>query len=207
MPKGMKLLIPVKFFTWYAMFCYWQYLTSVLAKTQFATSDVQSEGFRAAQVLTGQLNGTYNVFTFALAFALVPLARKWGAARVHTGALLLGGIGILSIPHLSVHETILGGIPTIYLYTIGLGVAWASIMAMPYQILAASVPAERTGVYMGIFNMFIVIPMMIQIGTMQWFVFDWLERDSVRVLQLSGTFLILGGLFSLLLSKRITSAS
>ena len=207
MPKGMKLLIPVKFFTWYAMFCYWQYLTSALAKTQFATSDVQSEGFRAAQVLTGQLNGTYNVVTFALAFALVPLARKWGAARVHTGALLLGGIGILCIPHLSVQETILGGIPTIFLYTIGLGVAWASIMAMPYQILAASVPAERTGVYMGIFNMFIVIPMMIQIGTMQWFVFDWLERDSVRVLQLAGCFLILGGLFSLLLSKRITQAS
>jgi maltose/moltooligosaccharide transporter len=207
MPTGMKLLVPVKFFTWYAMFCYWQYLTSAIAKTQFGTSDVQSEGFRAAQVLSGQLNGTYNVVTFALAFALVPLARKWGAARVHTGALLLGGIGVLSIPHLSVDETILGGIPTIYLFTLGLGVAWASIMAMPYQMLAASVPTERTGVYMGIFNMFIVIPMMIQIGTMQWFVFDWLGRDSVRVLQLAGSFLILGGLFSLLLSKRITPAS
>lgn len=202
MPLGMKRLIPVKFFTWYAMFCYWQYVTSALAKSQFQTSDVHSEGFRAAQVLTGQLNGTYNVVTFALAFALVPLARRWGAAWVHALALTLGGVGILLIPYLSASDSALWGLPSIYLYTLGLGIAWASIMAMPYQMLAASVPKERTGVFMGIFNMFIVIPMMIQIGSMQWFVFDWLGGDSRQVLNLAGFFLLLSALFSLRLIPR-----
>ena len=75
-------------------------------------------------------------------------------------------------------------------------------MAMPYQMLASSVPKERTGVFMGIFNMFIVIPMMIQIGTMQWFVFDWLGEDSRQVLNLGGIFLLLGALFSLRLIPR-----
>jgi len=203
MPDGMRKLIPVKFFTWYAMFCYWQYITSALAKTQFGTSEVQSEGFRAAQVLTGQLNGSYNIVTFVLAFALVPLARRWGAARVHALALFVGGIAVLCIPHLRLDAFLFFGIPTIFLYPLGLGIAWASIMAMPYQILASSVPSERTGVFMGIFNMFIVIPMMIQIASVQGFVFDLLGRNSVNIIYLAGICLVLAAGFSLrLLPKK-----
>ena len=211
MPLTMKQLIPVKFFTWYAMFCYWQYLTSALSLSLFDTLDQSTEGFKQAQVLTGQVNGTYNIVCFALAFALVPLARKIGAKGVHIASLLLGGIGFLAIPYLNITD-ILVSIPnpfgtdaipisTLYLYTIGLGIAWASMLAMPYQLLAGSIPKEKTGVYMGIFNMFIVIPMIIQIFTMQYFVYDWLGSNPINVIRLAGVFLILGGAFTFLIKE------
>lgn len=207
MPLTMKQLIPVKFFTWYAMFCYWQYLTSALSLSLFGTLDQATDGFKQAQVLTGQVNGTYNIVCFMLAFALVPLARKIGAKGVHFVSLLLGGAGLLLIPHLSVTTIMFTipnpfgdggvGISTLYLFTIGLGIAWASMLAMPYQLLAGSIPKEKTGVYMGIFNLFIVIPMIIQIFTMQYFVYDLLGSNPVNVIRLAGVCLILGGLLTL----------
>jgi len=129
MPLTMKQLIPVKFFTWFAMFCYWQYLTSALALSQFGTLDETTEGFKQAQVITGQANGTYNIVCFMLAFALVPLARKIGAKGVHFVSLLLGGIGLIAIPYLSVTDIMFSlpnpfgngsiAIPTLYLFTLG----------------------------------------------------------------------------------------
>ncbi len=206
MPLTMKQLIPVKFFTWYGMFCYWQYLTSALSLSLYGTLDENTTGFKEAQVLTGQVNGTYNIVCFTVAFALVPLAIKIGAKGVHIFCLILGGLGLLMIPMLSNTDLLFSfanpfsdgiiSVSTIYLFTIGLGIAWASMLAMPYQLLAGSVPKEKTGVFMGIFNLFIVIPMIIQIFTMQYFVYDWLGNNPVNVVRLAGVFLILGGLFT-----------
>ncbi len=205
MPTTMKQLIPVKFFTWYAMFCYWQYLTSALSLSLFDTLDQETAGFKQAQVLTGQMNGTYNIFCFLLAFALVPLAIKIGAKGVHFFSLIFGGLSLLAIPYLNVTDVLftIGGIQitSIYLYTVGLGVAWASILAMPYQLLAGSIPRDKTGVYMGIFNLFIVIPMIIQIFSMQYFVYDLLGSNPVNVIRLAGVFLILGGVFTLFVKE------
>lgn len=209
MPLTMKQLIPVKFFTWYAMFCYWQYITGALSISVFNTSDANTSGYAEAQLLTGNLNGTYNIICFIVAFALLPLAYKIGAKGVHFIALSLGGIGLLSIPFLSNETTLFmmwnpfGNpikISTIYLFSFGLGIAWASMLAMPYQLLAGSIPKGKIGVYMGIFNMFIVIPMIIQIVTMQYFVFDLLGKNPINVIRLAGIFLILGGLFTLFIS-------
>lgn len=210
MPLTMKQLIPVKFFTWYAMFCYWQYLTSALSLSLFDTLDETTTGFKQAQVLTGQMNGTYNIFCFLLAFALVPLAMKIGAKGVHFFSLLLGGLGLLAIPYLNITDVLftlpLGSegiqVTSLYLYTIGLGIAWASMLAMPYQLLAGSIPSDKTGVYMGIFNLFIVIPMIIQIFTMQFFVYDLLGNNPVNVIRLAGFFLILGGLLTLFIKEK-----
>jgi len=205
MPLTMKQLIPVKFFTWYAMFCYWQYITSSLSLSLFHTTDQSSEGFSKAQLLTGSLNGTYNIICFIVAFLLVPLALKIGAKGVHIVALTLGGIGLLAIPLLNntdvlfiMHNPFGNNIPvtTIFLYSFGLGISWASMMAMPYQLLAGSIPKEKTGVYMGIFNMFIVIPMAIQILTMQYFVYDLLGKNPINVIKLAGVFLIIGALLT-----------
>jgi maltose/moltooligosaccharide transporter len=212
MPLAMKQLIPVKFFTWYAMFCYWQYLTSALSLSLFDTLDVESNGFKTSQLLTGQFNGSYNIVCFVVALALVPLAKKIGAKGVHFMSLLLGGIAVFSIPYLS-NSSLLFSIPNpfgensieisqLYLYTIGLGIAWASMLAMPYQLLAGSVPKDKTGVYMGIFNMFIVIPMIIQIISMQTFVYDLLGKNPVNVIKLAGLFLIIGGVFTLFIKER-----
>ena len=211
MPLTMKQLIPVKFFSWYAMFCYWEYITSSLSQSIFDTTDQHSEGFMKAQLLTGNLNGTYNIICFMIAFALVPLARKFGAKGVHFVALLIGGTGLLMMPYLNNSDVLFSlhnpfgssiQVSSIYLFSFGLGISWASMMAMPYQLLAGSIPKEKRGVYMGIFNMFIVIPMAIQIFTMQFFVFDWLGSNPINVIRLAGAFLILGGLCTLFITVK-----
>jgi maltose/moltooligosaccharide transporter len=216
MPLTMKQLIPVKFFTWYAMFCYWQYITSTLSLTIFNTTDQASEGFSKAQLLTGSLNGTYNIVCFMVAFLLVPLALKIGAKGVHFFALLLGGIGLLCIPFLNNIDVLLTmhnpfgenvAVTTIFLYSFGLGISWASMMAMPYQLLAGSIPKDKTGVYMGIFNMFIVIPMAIQVITMQYFVYDLLGKNPVNVIKLAGVFLIIGAVLTLFITVKNRKAT
>ena len=207
MPLQMKQLMPVMFFSWYAMFCYWMFLTSALSLNFFGTLDENSIGFKQAQVITGQVNGTYNIVCFLIAFALVPIAYRIGAKGVHFVSLLIGGIGVFCIPYLSNSDVLFtipnfinGGsleIPTLYLFTIGLGLTWASMMSMPYQLLAGAVPKEKTGVYMGIFNMFIVIPMIIQIFTVEFFVYDFLGSNPINIIKLAGVFLMLGGVFTL----------
>ena len=212
MPKTMKQLIPVMFFPWYAMFCYWQYLTSALSLSLYDTLDQNSEFFGQAQLLTGNLNGTYNIICFSIAFLLIPIARKLGAKQLHFVSLALGGIGLLIMPLLN-DTSILFTLPfgngiavtQIYLFSFGLGITWASMMAMPYQMLAAAIPSDKTGVYMGIFNMFIVIPMIIQIFSMQYFVYDLLDQNPVNVIRLAGSFLIIGGIFSLFVTQPKTT--
>lgn len=209
MPTTMKQLIPVMFFPWYAMFCYWQYLTSALSLSLYDTTDPASTFFNQAQLLTGNLNGTYNIICFSIAFALIPIAQKLGAKRLHFISLAVGGIGLLCMPLLNDTDVIFtlpfgSGIEVtnIYLFSFGLGITWASMMAMPYQMLASSIPKDKTGVYMGIFNMFIVIPMIIQIFSMQYFVYDLLGNNPINVIRLAGVFLIIGGIFSLFVTEK-----
>lgn len=216
MPLTMKQLIPVMFFPWYAMFCYWQYLTSALSLSLYDTLDQSTTYFNQAQLLTGNLNGTYNIICFLIAFAMVPIARKLGAKQLHFFSLAIGGTALLIMPLLNDTSVLFTlpnpfgeslQIPQIYLFSFGLGITWASMMAMPYQMLAASIPADQTGVYMGIFNMFIVIPMIIQIVSMQYFVYDLLGKNPINVIRLAGVFLILGGLFSLRVGQRKSVAT
>ena len=208
MPHPMKQLIPVMFFPWYAMFCYWQYLTSALSLSLYDTLDQSTVYFNQAQLLTGNLNGTYNIICFVIAFALIPIARNLGAKRLHFISLAIGGVALLCMPLLN-DTTVLFTIPIgsgivvsqIYLFSFGLGITWASMMAMPYEMLASSIPKGKTGVYMGIFNMFIVIPMIIQIFTVQYFVYDLLGQNPINIIRLAGAFLIIGGIFSLFVSQ------
>ena len=208
MPKTMRQLIPVMFFSWYAMFCYWQYLTSALSLSLFFTLDECTEFFNQAQLLTGNLNGTYNIICVLIAFPMIPIARKLGAKNLHFLSLLLGGIGLMAMPFLN-DTDILFTIPLgsgiavsqIYLFSFGLGITWASMMAMPYQMLATSIPSDKMGVYMGIFNMFIVIPMIIQIFSMQYFVYDLLGSNPINVIRLAGACLAIAGFFSLFVKE------
>ena len=212
MPLQMKQLIPVMFFPWFAMFCYWQYLTSALSLSLYNTLDQTTSYFNQAQLLTGNLNGTYNIVCFSIAFAMIPIAKKIGAKKLHFISLLIGGIGLICMPLLN-DSDILFVIPfgdgievsQIYLFSFGLGITWASMMAMPYQMLAASIPSGKTGIYMGIFNMFIVIPMIIQIFSVQYFLYDLLGQNPINIIRLAGVFIILGGVFSLFVSTSKTN--
>ena len=159
MPLAMKQLIPVMFFPWYAMFCYWQYLTSALSLSLYGTLDQSTSYFNQAQLLTGNLNGTYNIICFTIAFAMIPIAKRLGAQKLHFISLLIGGIGLLSMPFLNdvdVLFTIPFGsgieVSQIYLFSFGLGITWASMMAMPYQILASSIPNGKTGIYLSLIH-------------------------------------------------------
>jgi maltose/moltooligosaccharide transporter len=183
MPLTMKQLALVKLFTWYGMFCYWQYITLCLARTIFNTADESSQGFSDAQLLTGKVNGTYNIVTFCSAFLLAALARRAGPKIVHMVSLTLAGLGLFILPTIKDPNLLL-------LPMIGLGIGWASMMGTPYVMLAGSIPKERTGVYMGIFNMFIVLPMLLQTLTFSTVYKYALNSDPTNVIRLVGVLLI-----------------
>jgi maltose/moltooligosaccharide transporter len=190
MPATMKQLALVKLFQWYALFCYWQYIALAIADTLFHTADPQSPGFREAGLVVGQVGGFYNFVAFVAAFALVPFTRRLGPKVVHAACLALAGGAMLWLPAI-------GERTMLFVPMIGIGLAWASIMGNPYVMLAGSIPPERTGVYMGIFNMFIVIPMMIQIFTLPLFYESWLGGQPANVIRLAGALLCLGAVATL----------
>ena len=183
MPVTMRQLALVKLFQWYAMFCYWQYIVLSIANTIYGTHDQASVGFRDAGLLNGKVGAFYNFIAFIGAFALILMARRYGAKYSHAVCLSLAGLGMICIP--MIHTPWLLLIPMV-----AIGLAWASIMGNPYIMLAGSIPAERTGVYMGIFNMFIVIPMIIQIFTLPLFYDSWLSGNPENVIRLAGALLV-----------------
>lgn len=185
MPPTMRQLALVKLFQWYAMFCYWQYIMLSLSTTIYGTTDPATTGFRDAGLLNGQIGAFYNFIAFVAAFALVPFTRRFGPKVMHSVCLGLAGVSMLCIP--LIHTPAL-----LFIAMIGVGLAWASIMGNPYIMLAGCIPPERTGVYMGIFNMFIVIPMIIQIFTLPLFYVAWLDGNPENVIRLAGGLLLCG---------------
>ena len=195
MPPTMKQLALVKLFQWYAMFCYWQYIMLSLSTTIYGTTEQSSQGFRDAGLLTGQVGAFYNFVAFVGALALVPFTRRFGPKAMHSVCLTLAGIGMLSIP--LIHTPALLFVPMV-----GIGLAWASIMGNPYVMLADCIPPERTGVYMGIFNMFIVIPMIIQIFTLPLYYRSWLGGNPENVIRLAGGLMLCGAVAVLFVKLR-----
>ncbi len=183
MPPTMRQLWWMKLFQWYGMMCYWIYIVPSLAKTMFGTADASSVGFRDAGLLNGQIGGFYNFVAFLAAFALVPFTRRFGAKVMHALCLTLAGIGMWWLPN--IQDKWLLFVPML-----GVGLAWASIMGNPYILLAGSIPPQRAGVYMGIFNMFIVIPMLIQMVTLPLFYDAWLGGQPDNVIRLAGALLL-----------------
>ena len=183
MPPTMKQLALVKLFQWYAMFCYWQYISLSLATTLYGTTDPTTTGFRDASLLNGKIGAFYNFIAFIAAFGLVPFTRRFGPKVMHSVCLALAGVSMLTIPLIDTPALL-------FVPMIGIGLAWASIMGNPYIMLAGCIPPERTGVYMGIFNMFIVIPMIIQIFTLPLFYNSWLGGNPENVIRLAGGLLL-----------------
>jgi len=182
MPPTMRRLWWMKLFQWYGMMCYWIYIVPSLAKTMFQTADASSAGFRDASLLNGQIGGFYNFVAFIAAFAMVPFVRRLGPKRVHAACLLAAAAGMWALPAITSKAWL-------FVPMIGVGLAWASIMGNPYVLLAGSIPPERAGVYMGIFNMFIVIPMLIQMLTLPLYYQSLLGGQPDNVIRLAGTLL------------------
>ncbi|WP_312396106.1 MFS transporter [Chryseobacterium sp.] len=155
-PSQMKKLGIVQFFSWFALFTMWVFTTSALATHHFGLSpdDTHSAEFNKAGDLTGSLFGSYNFYAIFFAFALTPIAKFIGKKQTHALALACGGLGLISMYFIK-------DVNNLWISMVGLGFAWASILAMPYAMLIDSIPQKKMGVYMGIFNFFIVIPQII----------------------------------------------
>ncbi|HZI48741.1 MAG TPA: MFS transporter [Pyrinomonadaceae bacterium] len=151
MPATMKQLAVVQFFTWLGLFCMWMFFGLMTSYHVFGATNEKDPRFTDGQAWGGNAFAIYSIVCFVIAFLLPPLARATSRKTVHAIALVCGALGLLSV--YVIHDKSI-----LLLTMVGVGIAWASILAMPYAILAGALPAARMGVYMGIFNFFIVIP-------------------------------------------------
>ncbi len=191
MPKVMWQLALVYVFQWYALFCYWQNSSKSIALSVWnATPSTDPENYERAVSWTGLVNGWYNIVTFLTAFILVGFAKKHGAKAVHTGALLLAAAGFLAFPHIENKNLLFFAIT-------GFGIGWASMMGIPYLLVVNSIPKERYGVYMGVINMMIVIPMIIQNLSFGYILKNFLDNDPRQAITFAGVLLLLAALFTL----------
>ncbi len=190
MPLAMRRLAVMSLFQWYGMAAYWGYVIYSIGRSVFHTADPHSEGFRRAVLANGEMAAFYNAVAFVAAFALIPISKRFGAGRVHAACLTLAGLGIMVIPGIE-DRTLL------FLPAVGVGLGWASIMGNPYVVLADAIPPERTGVYMGIFNMMIVIPMLLIAATLPFYYAPIMGSDPRNVLRMSGALLVAAALAAL----------
>ncbi|WP_203256404.1 MFS transporter [Hyunsoonleella ulvae] len=187
MPKFMWKLSGVYLFQWYALFVYWQFIAPMFK---------ESMGFNSSEALSqaAKMNTTYNISTIIFALALVPLALKFGGKKVYVFSLFLTGMAMLSIPY--IQDSLLVILPMILF-----GIGWAAMMGIPYAMVSKIVPQERRGVYMGILNMMIVIPMGIQTVTFGPIVKHLLDNSAVKAIVFGGVFFIIAGILALRLKQ------
>lgn len=154
MPSAMRKLGLMSLFQWVGMSGYWTYAVYSISRTVYGTADVHSSAFHTAVLTNGEVAAFYNAISFVTAFAMVPLVKRIGPGPLHALCLFAGGLGMFLLPNVTDKALL-------FVPAIGIGLAWGSIMGNPYAILTNSIPPQRTGVYMGIFNMMIVIPMLL----------------------------------------------
>lgn len=190
MPKTMVQLAFVQFFSWFALFALWIYTTAAVTNHIYHTSDPTSAAYNEGADWVGVLFAAYNGFAALCAFIIPAIAKRTSRKFVHMICLIIGGIGLASV-------YVIGDPNLLLLSMLAIGLAWASILSMPYAILAGSLPAEKMGVYMGIFNFFIVIPQITAAGILGYFMRTFLNNEAIYALLLGGASMVLAGLLTL----------
>ena len=199
MPAMLWQLALVYFFQWYAMFCYWQFISHSIAKSVWkTTSEADPQLYQEAVGWTGLVNGFYNIVTFLSAFALVGMAKKFSAKYVHVTCLLMAAISLFIIPTIENKYFLFAPM-------IGFGIAWASMMGVPYIMVVSSIPKERYGVYMGIVNMMIVVPMILQTLSFGYVYKHLLGSNPGNVMTFAGILLFLASLAMLRIKQTSTA--
>jgi maltose/moltooligosaccharide transporter len=197
MPRTMKQLAVVQFFTWMGLFCMWMMFGLATAKQIFGTTDADSPLLDQANTLSGQTQAWMSIVCFGVAFALPALANLTNRKVVHGVGLCCGAVGLLSTG--IIHD------PTLWQFTmVGVGIAWASILSMPYAILSGALPQGRMGVYMGIFNFFIVIPEILAALCLAPVIKHILHGDPVKVVMFGGCSLLLAAIATQFVDDRPT---
>jgi len=194
MPKAMKQLSVVQFFSWFALFSMWIYGGPGVASFHFGSADPTSELYNDGTDWVGVLFAIYNGFAALAAIGLPAMARKFGRKRTHLVNMCLGGLGLISFVFIKDPQLLV-------ISMVGVGIAWASILAMPYSLLSSAVPHEKMGTYMGIFNFFIVIPQLMAASVLGLLLRVIFDGEPIYALVLGGILMICGGFATLLVDE------
>ena len=190
MPPAMRQLAVAMLCQWYAMFVYWQYISLSVSQSVYGTTAADSSAYVDATLLSQRMGVVYNAVAFLGALLLIPFVRRFGARTAHVLCLLASAAAMIAVAQI--------GDPTwLYLPMIGIGLGWAGMMGNTYVMLASAIPPERNGVYMGIFNMFIVIPMLIETVTMPLVYQPLLGGDPRHAIMLAGVLMLAGAVATL----------
>ena len=190
MPYTMRQLAFIQFFSWFALFAMWIYSTAAVTHHVYGTDDPTSALYNTGANWVGVLFGVYNGFAAVVAFLLSPFAKMTSRKIVHSISLVLGGIGLISFYFVKSPNLLI-------ISELGIGIAWASILAMPYAILAGALPSKKMGVYMGIFNFFIVLPQITAAGILGPFIRHLFHNEAVFALVLGGISMIIAAVLTL----------
>ena len=190
MPVVMRQLALVQFFTWMGLFFMWIYFTVAIPKTCFGNPPVGSEKYIEATQWGSVCFGFYSLVTFLFSFALPKMAHIFSRKATHIICLFCGGIGLLAVWFIT-NKYLL------FLSMTGVGIAWASVLAMPYAILSTDIPQEKMGLFMGIFNFFIILPEIISNLFVGYVLFHFLHNDKILAVVAGGIVLIIAGLLML----------
>ena len=190
MPPTMRQLAVVQFFSWFALFAMWIFTTGAVTEVHFGAKDTAGAAYNEGANWVGVLFAAYNGFAALAAILIPPMTRRFGLRVSHLVNLCLGGAGLLSFlvvrdPHWLIASMV------------GVGCAWASILSIPYALLSDSVPARKMGVYMGIFNFFIVIPQLLAASLLGFLLKTFFAGAPIGALAIGGVSLILAGLCTL----------
>ena len=190
MPPTMKQLAVVQFFSWFPLFSMWLYTTAGVTSHIYGTSDVTSKLYNDGADWVGVCFGVYNLVAALVAFGLPVLAKRTSRRVTHMICLIFGGLGMLSVYFIGTPNLLIGSM-------IGVGIAWASILSMPYAMLAGALPAEKMGYYMGVFNYFIVIPQLVAASVLGVIIGKFFGGQAIYALIIGGVGMILAGLMCL----------
>jgi maltose/moltooligosaccharide transporter len=192
MPKIMWQLALVYLFQWYALFCYWQNSSKSIALSVYNATTENKELYEKAVGLAGLVNAWYNIITFIVAFALVGFAKKYSAKWVHFVCISLAGLGFIAFPFIANKALLFCAIS-------GFGIGWASMMGIPYLMVIKEIPKERYGVYMGVINMMIVVPMFIQTISFGFILKHFLNNNPGNAILFAGVLLLIAATCTLLI--------
>ena len=190
MPKTMVQLAIVQFFSWFSLFSMWIYTTPAVTSHTFNATDVDSAAYSEGAEWVGILFAVYNGIAALVAFGLPVLARKTSRKMTHLICLVLGGFGLISIFFFT-------GKNMLILSMLGVGIAWASILSMPYAMLTGSLPSSKMGYYMGVFNFFIVIPQIVAATILGFLLSSFFGNEAIYALLIGGISFFLAGFLTL----------
>ncbi len=194
MPPKMKQLAWVQFFTWPGLFLMWFYYSTAVARNVFGAVDEKEELYTRGVEFAGLTLAFYNVVAFLFALFIPLIAKSLGRKMTHSFCLFCGAIGLIAVGFVENRYMLYGCM-------VGVGIAWSSILSMPYAMLAGSLPENKIGLYMGIFNFFIVLPEIIASLFFGWVMSHLLENDRMLAVQIGGGLMIVAGILCMILVK------